>query len=151
MILVRWSYCADSAVGLLLAGACMMTYDSSYSSKSEILWAWEVIYWIWMMDEPRAYPEVMLIRLTFLPSGERKSFAVDYVILWIDLKQWTYWLAIDDGTNERHTLFGKEYGTNFNVLRSGLRFFDWSRLWSTWLDSFFLPEPAPHWLESMFD
>ena len=101
---MRWSCCADSAVGQVLAVACMKTYDGSYSSKSEILWAWWVIYWIWMMDEPRAYPEALSIWLTFLPSGEIKSFAVDYVILWIDLKQWTYWLAIDDGTNERHTL-----------------------------------------------
>ena len=31
------SFCDDTAVGQLLARACMMIYDNSYSSKSEIL------------------------------------------------------------------------------------------------------------------
>ena len=151
----------------------MMTYDSSYSGKSEILWAWEVIYWIWMMDEPWAYPEVMLIWLTLLPSGERKMFVVDHVdtVNWFETMNL---LVICQWWNQQKTYLvsGREYVTSFavewmttnlwvgrfyptvvvfDVQRSGLRFFDWSRLSSTWLDPFFLPEPVPHWLESIFD
>ena len=105
-----------------------------------------------MMDEPWAYPEVMLIWLTFLPSGEREIFAVDHVdtVSWYEIMNLlvSYWQW-----NQRKTylVIDREYGTNVGVPRSGLRFFDWFRLWSTWLGVFFLPEPAPHWVGSMFD
>ena len=78
-------------------------------------------------------------------------------------------------TKDIYLVTGKEYGTSFavewiqwqqviqvgqfypivvvfGVPRSGFRFFDClSSCDQTWLDAFFLPEPAPHWLESMFD
>ena len=85
VILFWWSYCDDSVVGKLLAGACM-TYDRIYSSKSGILWAWAVIYWIWLT--PWEYPEIMSIWLTLLPSREKKCLLLIKLILRIKLILW---------------------------------------------------------------
>ena len=66
--------------------------------------------------------------LTLLPSGEKKCLQLIKLILWIEMSllvSYRWW-------NQRKTylVIDREYGTNFDVLMSGLKFFERSRFWS---------------------
>ena len=106
---MRWSWWGDPAVLILLwddyllelvwwpmIAVTQVKVKYFELEKSYIEYGW------WMSHEH--IQKSCRYDWPFFLQGRENCLQLIMLILWIDLKQWTYWLAIDDGTNERHTL-----------------------------------------------
>ena len=134
MILVRWSWCSDYVVMILLWDNYLLELVwwpmilkqkwSTVSLRSHIL----NMDIGWAMRNSRSHVDMID------PSSFRGEifFAVDHVdsVNWYEIMNL---LVSYQRWNQQkiYLVNGREYGTNFAVLRSGLRYFDWFRLWST--------------------
>ena len=121
MILVRWSCFGDPTVMTLLWENYLL----------ELVWPMiEFISHRLNLVDTLSISRSHVKWLTLLPSGEKKCLLLIKLILWIKLKLWIEMslLVSYRWLNQRKTYLvsDRKYGTNFNVLRSGLRFFDCS-------------------------